>query len=135
MANMEDYCSKLEIFDTNDDIESKATKAKVGDNLAVITEKLENGNPFLLLWMIRQHALCETMFEDGWGNKGYEGDMLLSGIWYQHVPSQRGPNTSYKLTYSLHTYAYSHYVLKAKFSMLPIAIHKGNPWFSMPLNV
>jgi hypothetical protein len=76
------------------------------------------------------------MFEDGSGNKWYEGYMLLGGIWYQYVPSQKSRNTSYKLlTYSPHAYAYSHLVLKAKFPMLPIATHKGKSMVFDAFNV
>jgi hypothetical protein len=52
------------------------------------------------------------------------------------MPSQRGPNTSYKLLIDLpFDYAYSHLVLKAKFPMLPITTCESNPWFSMPSSV
>jgi len=111
-------------------------KTKLLSLKLVIFLQVGEWRPFFVVLCDKALHYYETMFEDGWGNKWYEGDMLLGGIWYQHVPSQKGPNTYYKLlTNSPPAYAYSHLVLKAKFFMLPIATHKGNPWFSMPSNV
>ncbi len=87
MVDMEDYGSKLENFDTNDDIQSKVVKVEVGDNFAIIAGELENGNLFFVVLCDKALHCCEAMFEDGWGNKWYEGNMLLGGIW----PCQRGP--------------------------------------------
>jgi hypothetical protein len=79
---------------------------------------------------------CEATFEDGWGNKWFKSDMVLGGILYHYMPSQKGPNTSYKLLIYLPLdYAYSHLVLKEKFPMLLITTRKSNPWFSMLSNV
>jgi hypothetical protein len=52
---MEDYASRIKNSDTDDDIENEATKVEVGDNFAIITEKLENGDPFLLFCVIRHY--------------------------------------------------------------------------------
>ncbi len=87
VVDMEDYGSKLENFDTNDDIQSKVVKVEVGDNFAIIAGELENGNLFFVVLCDKALHCCEAMFEDGWGNKWYEGNMLLGGIW----PCQRGP--------------------------------------------
>jgi hypothetical protein len=50
---------------------------EVGDNFAIISKELENGNQ-TLYW-------CEATFEDDWGNIRYEGDMFLCDVWYHHV--------------------------------------------------
>jgi hypothetical protein len=62
--------------------------------------------------------------------------MILWGIWYHCVPGQGGWHTSYKLLNDASlAFAYSHLVLKSNFPMLPNATRKGNPQFTMPLEV
>jgi hypothetical protein len=73
---------------------------------------------------------CEATFQDEWGNTWYKGDMLLGGIWYHHIPRQKGQLTSYRLLNNIPpTFAYFHLVLKSKFSMLPNVMRKGIPRF------
>jgi len=62
--------------------------------------------------------------------------MLLHGVWYHHVPSEQGQNTSYRLLHDVSpTFTYSHLILKSKITMLLATTRKWNPWFSMPLEV
>jgi hypothetical protein len=66
----------------------------------------------------------------------YEGEMIIGGVWYQKMATQKGQITSYVLLRnSTPTFAYSHLVLNSKFSMLPSATHKDNPNFSIPSDV
>jgi hypothetical protein len=70
MANVEDYGSKSEIFHTNDDIERKVIKAKVGDNFADNIEKLENGDPFLLFCVISHCTIVKQCLKMVRGTNG-----------------------------------------------------------------
>jgi hypothetical protein len=68
--------------------ESEATKVEVGDNFAIISDELENGDPFYVIlcdWVLHE---CEATFENDWGNTWYVGEMFLSSLWYHHIPSQ-----------------------------------------------
>jgi hypothetical protein len=49
MNNVEGFDSKFEVRD-DDDMESKATNVDIGDNVVVIANELENGNPFYILY-------------------------------------------------------------------------------------
>jgi hypothetical protein len=85
MANMKNYGLESKNFDTDDNIESEATKAKVGDNFVVIAKEWENGNPFFVILCDKALHHCEATFKDGWGNKWYNSHMLPGGIWYHHM--------------------------------------------------
>jgi hypothetical protein len=62
--------------------------------------------------------------------------MILCGVWYHHILGQKGWNTSYKLLHDAPlAFAYSHLVLKSKFTMLPTTTKKGSPRFLMPSEV
>jgi hypothetical protein len=49
MNNVEGSDSKFEVGN-DDDMESEATNVEIGDNVVVITDELENGNPFYILY-------------------------------------------------------------------------------------
>ncbi len=122
---------------TNDEgFENEATRVQVGDNFVIIFDELKNGDPFYVL--LCDHALheCKATFKNDLGNTWYVGEMFLHSVWYHHVPSQRGHNTSYRLLHDDYpSFAYSHLVLKSKFVMLLASTRKGNSQFSMPLEV
>jgi len=62
--------------------------------------------------------------------------MILRSFWYHCVHGQRGQHTTYRLLNDASlAFTFSHLVLKSNFRMLPNATRKGNPWFTMPLEV
>jgi hypothetical protein len=118
------------------DLESKVTRVKLGDNFVVISNDLENGDPFFVVFCDKSLRMCEQTFEDNWGNTWYQGDMILQGVWYDKVSHQQGINISYRLLIdSRPTYVYSHLVVTSKFPMLSSATQKGVQRFSMSLGV
>jgi hypothetical protein len=136
MQDMEESNLELEGFDMDEDIESKVAKVEVGNNLAIISDELENGDPFYVLLCDNPLHQCEATFEDDWGNQWYEGEMILRIFWYHHVPDQRGQHTSYRLLNDASLiFAHSHLVLKSNFLILPNATMKGSPQFTMPLEI
>ncbi len=68
--------------------ESEVAKVEVGDNFAVISNELENGDPFYVILCDQALHECEATFGDDWGNTWYASEMLLHCVWYHHVPSQ-----------------------------------------------
>ncbi len=55
------------------DLESKATRVELGDNFVVISNDLENGDPFFVVLCNKPLHMCEQTFEDNWGNTWYRG--------------------------------------------------------------
>ncbi len=78
MQDMDNFNPNLDNpYTYDEDFENEVAKVEVGDNFAIISKELENGNQ-TLYW-------CEATFEDDWGNIRYEGDMFLCDVWYHHV--------------------------------------------------
>jgi hypothetical protein len=84
MNNVEGSNSKFEVGNDGD-MKSKATNVEIGDNVAVIANELENGDPFYILLCNRPFHRCQKTFDDKWGNIWYEGDMIIGGVWYERV--------------------------------------------------
>jgi hypothetical protein len=70
MNNVEGFDSKFEAGE-DDDMKSKATNVEIGDNVIVIADELENGNPFYILLCNRPLHRCQETFDDKWGNIWY----------------------------------------------------------------
>jgi hypothetical protein len=132
MVGEEDNGSNSDDLDTKDDIEIKATKVEIGNNYAIVSDELENGDAFFVILCNKSLHRCMENFNDGWGNMWYEGDMILGGIWYKRMVGPSTQNPSYMLLKDVHPIVtYSHLVIKSKFPMLPNATRKGNPRFNM----
>jgi hypothetical protein len=109
---------------------------EIWNNYVVIVKKLENGDPFYVVFCDKPLHRCETTFRDGWGNTWYQGDMILGGIWYKCLLGQTRRRPFYILLKDDHpTFTYSHLVLRSKFPMLPTATRKGVSRFTMPNDV
>jgi hypothetical protein len=137
MQNMDNSNPNSNDLDTYDEgFEIEATKVEVGDNFVVIFDELENDDPFYVI--LCDHALheCKATFDNDQGSTWYACEMPLRGVWYHHVLSEQGRNTSYRLLHdAFPTFGYSHLILKFKFVMLLVTTREGNPRFSMPLEV
>jgi hypothetical protein len=84
MNNVEGFNLELEARDDGD-MEFEATNVEIGDNVIIIANELENGDPFYILLCNRPLHRCQDTFEDEWENIWYEGDMIIRGVWYQRV--------------------------------------------------
>ncbi len=108
------------------DLESEAIRVELGDNFVVISNDLENGDPFFVVLCNNPLHMCEQTFENNWRNTWYQGGMILGGVWYDKVSHQQGTNISYKLLIDYGpTYVYSHLVVASKFPMFPSTTQKG----------
>jgi hypothetical protein len=124
--------TEIEVLDSNSnvgddgDLEFEATRVELDDNFVIISNDLENGDPFFVVLCNKPLHMCEQTFEDNWGNAWYKGDMILRGVWYDKVSHQQGTNISNMLLIDFGpTYVYSHLVVASKFPMLPSATRKG----------
>jgi hypothetical protein len=61
---MEKSSLESKVFDMDEDIENEATKVEVGDNFAVISDELQNGDPFYVILCDKPLHQCEATFED-----------------------------------------------------------------------
>jgi hypothetical protein len=84
MNNVERFDSKFEVGDDSD-MEFEATNVEIGENVVVITDELENGNPFYILLCNRPLHRCQETFEHKWGNIWLKGNITIGGVLYQRV--------------------------------------------------
>jgi len=93
MVGEEDNGSNLDGLDVDDNIEIKAAKVDIGDNYAIVSNELENGNAFFVFLCNKPLHTCMENFNNGKGNMWYKGYMILGGIWYKCVvgPSTQNP--------------------------------------------
>jgi hypothetical protein len=77
MQDMEEFSFELKGFDMDENIESEVAKVEVGDNFVVISNELENVDPFYVILCDMPLHRCEATFENDWGNQSYEVDMIL----------------------------------------------------------
>ncbi len=50
------------------DLEFKVVCVELGDNFAIISEELENGDPFYVIHCIKPLHRCSQTFENEWEN-------------------------------------------------------------------
>jgi hypothetical protein len=136
MVGEEDNGSNSDDSDVEDNIEIEANKVEIGDIYVVVSNELENGDAFFVVFCNKPLHRCMETFNDGWGNMWYEGDMILCGIWCKCMVGPNIQNLSYMLFKDVHSIVtYFHLVIKSRFPMLPNATRKGNPRFSMPAQI
>ena len=76
-------CSK------DDDSHDEATpgaqvgRMEIGDNFVVISDELQNGDPFHVVLCDTPLHTSKSTFEDGWENTWFHRDMILTSTYYK----------------------------------------------------
>ena len=84
--------------DEDVDLEEEAAKIQVGFNVAVMSDVIEKGDPFFLILCNKVLFFNPKAFTDDWGNEWPEGDILISGFYYERFSAyQRGQTVMYRL--------------------------------------
>jgi hypothetical protein len=119
MVGEEDNGSNLDGLDVDDNIEIKAAKVDIGNNYAIVSNELENGNAFFVFLCNKPLHTCMENFNNGKGNMWYKGYMILGGIWYKCVAGPSTQNPFYMLLKDVYpTVTYFHLDIKSKLTML-----------------
>lgn len=76
-------CSKDDDSHDEATLGAQVGRMEIGDNFAVITDELENKDPFYVVLCDTPLYTCESTFEDGWENTWFHRDMILTSTYYE----------------------------------------------------